>query len=62
MISAGIPIAILVFTPLVLKERIKEKSWIGAIVSIVGVIVLPQGKHAATSLVSVLGDIEIVLS
>jgi drug/metabolite transporter (DMT)-like permease len=62
MISAGIPIAILVFTPFVLKEHIKLKSWIGILVSIMGVIVLFQGKHVEASHVSVLGDIEIVLS
>lgn len=62
MISAGIPIAILMFTPFVLKEQIKAKAWIGALVSIVGVILLFQGKHAATSHGSVLGDIEIVLA
>jgi drug/metabolite transporter (DMT)-like permease len=62
MISAGIPIAILVFTPFVLKEHIKAKAWVGAVVSIVGVLVLFQGKYAAASHGSVLGDIEIVLS
>jgi drug/metabolite transporter (DMT)-like permease len=62
MISAGIPIAILVFTPFILQEHVKAKAWIGAVVSIVGVIVLVQGKHSATSHDSVLGDVEIVLS
>lgn len=62
MISAGIPIAILMFTPLVLREKIKLKSWLGAIVSIAGVIVLFQGKPAESSHGSILGDIEIILS
>ncbi|UOF91136.1 DMT family transporter [Fodinisporobacter ferrooxydans] len=62
MISAGIPVAILVFTPFVLKEHIKVKAWIGTAVSILGVILLIQGKHAASSRGSVVGDIEILLS
>ncbi|WCK52473.1 DMT family transporter [Aneurinibacillus sp. Ricciae_BoGa-3] len=62
MISAGIPIAILAFTPFVLKEPIKLKAWTGAAVSIVGVILLVQGKHAAPSQGSLIGDIEILLS
>ncbi|TBL75144.1 DMT family transporter [Paenibacillus thalictri] len=62
MISAGIPIAILLFTPLILKERIRVKAWIGALVSVAGVIVLFQGKHAAASSGSMLGNLEILLS
>jgi len=62
MISAGIPIAILVSTPFILKERIHANAWIGTVVSIVGVIVLLQGKHAAASHGSLVGDLEIVLS
>jgi drug/metabolite transporter (DMT)-like permease len=62
MISAGIPVAILIFTPFVLKERIKLKAWIGTIVSILGVITLLQGKHQVSSQASIVGDIEIVLS
>jgi drug/metabolite transporter (DMT)-like permease len=62
MISAGIPIAILMVTPLVLKEHIKAKAWIGAVVSIMGVILLFQGKHSTAAHGSVLGDVEIVLS
>lgn len=62
MISAGIPIAILAFTPIVLKENIKLKAWIGAVVSILGVILLVQGKHTASSQSSLLGEIEILLS
>ncbi|WP_027417363.1 DMT family transporter [Aneurinibacillus terranovensis] len=62
MISAGIPIAILAFTPFVLKEHIKLKAWIGTFVSILGVILLFQGKHASSSQSSVIGDIEILLS
>ncbi|MED4205529.1 DMT family transporter [Neobacillus mesonae] len=62
MISAGIPIAILLFTPFFLKQKISLKSWIGAIVSISGVILLVQGKHTAASQASVMGIIEIILS
>lgn len=64
MISAGIPIAILLFTPLVLKERIRGKSWLGAFVSIAGVIVLFLGKGGTgpASEASFLGDLEIMLS
>jgi drug/metabolite transporter (DMT)-like permease len=62
MISAGIPIAILAFTPIILKEQIKLKAWIGAVISILGVILLVQGKHTASSQGSLIGDIEILLS
>lgn len=62
MISAGIPIAILLFSPFVLKERISLKAWIGAVVSIFGVILLVQGKDTTSSHGSILGEIEILLS
>ncbi|AKG33867.1 DMT family transporter [Paenibacillus durus] len=62
MISAGIPITILVFTPFFLKEKIKTKAWIGAIISIIGVILLIQGKQTTSSEGSILGEIEILLS
>ncbi|KSU79760.1 Permease of the drug/metabolite transporter (DMT) superfamily [Fictibacillus enclensis] len=62
MISAGIPITILVFTPFFLKEKIKTKAWIGAIISIIGVILLIQGRQTTSSEGSLLGEIEILLS
>ncbi|PGK31706.1 EamA family transporter [Priestia megaterium] len=62
MISAGIPIIILLFTPFLLKENIKAKGWIGAIVSISGVIILVQGKQSNSSADSIIGEIEILLS
>ncbi|EST10944.1 DMT family transporter [Sporolactobacillus laevolacticus] len=62
MISAGIPITILIFTPIFLKEKIKLKAWVGAIISIIGVILLIQGKQTASSEGSILGEIEILIS
>ena len=62
MISAGVPIAILLFTPLVLKEKISGKAWICAIISIIGVIILFQGKNASATEGSVLGNFEMVLA
>ncbi|WP_042456992.1 DMT family transporter [Neobacillus dielmonensis] len=62
MISAGIPIAILFFTPFILKEKINLKSWIGAVVSIIGVILLLQGKHDGNAHASISGIIAILLS
>ncbi len=62
MISAGIPIAILFFSPIILKESIALKSWIGAIVSIVGVILLLQGKQSGNAHASLTGIIAILLS
>ncbi|RFB42495.1 DMT family transporter [Bacillus sp. dmp10] len=62
MISAGIPIIILLFTPFILKEKIKTKAWIGALISIVGVIILIQGKPSNSIEVSIIGDAEILLS
>jgi len=62
MISAGIPIMILLFTPFILKEKIKTKAWTGALVSIVGVMVLIQGKSSNLIESSIVGDVEILLS
>jgi drug/metabolite transporter (DMT)-like permease len=62
MISAGIPITILLFTPVILKEKINLKSSIGAVVSIVGVIILVKGKHAGASHASIIGIAEILIS
>jgi len=62
MISASIPIIILLFTPFLLKENIKTKGWIGAIISIIGVIILVQGKQSNFSANSIMGEIEILLS
>ncbi|MGV3487566.1 MAG: DMT family transporter [Tuberibacillus sp.] len=62
MISAGIPVAILLFTPLVLKEHIKTKAWIGTMISVLGVIVLFMGKKAVSSDSSMVGDIEMILA
>ncbi len=62
MISAGIPVAILLFTPFVLKEHIRVRAWIGTVLSIFGVIVLLLGKHATSSPGSIFGDMVIVLS
>ncbi len=62
MISAGIPVAILLFTPLILHEHSRARAWAGSIVSILGVIILLLGKHDLSSQNSFLGDLEIVLS
>lgn len=62
MISACIPIIILLFTPFLLKEKIAVKGWIGAVVSIIGVITLVQGKQASSTENSLMGEIEILLS
>lgn len=62
MISAGIPVAILLFTPVILHEHIKTRAWAGTILSIIGVIVLLLGKHATSTNSSIFGDLEIILS
>ena len=63
MISAGIPIAILLFTPYILKEKIQAKEWLGAFISIVGVIILFQGKTDISSTQgSLIGNSAVVLS
>ena len=62
MISAGIPVAILIFTPFILNEHIKLKAWVGTTVSIIGVIILLLGKQGECSHGSFIGDMEIVLS
>ncbi|KWX84758.1 hypothetical protein AMQ83_28820 [Paenibacillus riograndensis] len=63
MITAIIPILILICTSLILKEKVRLLAWIGSAVSIAGIIILFQGK--ASNLVgdtSVIGDIMILLS
>ncbi|OMP67339.1 DMT family transporter [Domibacillus epiphyticus] len=62
MISAGIPITILIFTPMFLKEKVKPKAWIGAVISIFGVILLVQGKQGVSSEGSMIGEAAILLS
>ncbi|WP_251555496.1 DMT family transporter [Neobacillus muris] len=62
MISAGIPIAILLLTPVVLKETNTLKSWIVAVVSIGGVVLLLQGKHSGDSHASIIGISAVLLS
>lgn len=62
MISAGIPITILFFTPFFLKEKVKPKAWIGALISIFGVILLVQGKQGVSSEGSMIGEAAILLS
>lgn len=62
MISAGIPIMILLFTPLVLKEKISVKAWICSLISILGVVILFQGKSGGSSPESLLGNFLVVLA
>jgi len=63
MISSGIPISILLFTPFILKEKISVKSWLGAGISIFGVIVLFLGKSGGAALDgSLLGNVQVVLA
>jgi drug/metabolite transporter (DMT)-like permease len=62
MISAGIPVAILIFTPFVLKEDIKSRAWVGTVISVLGVILLFQGKHTGSTGHSMIGDIEMILA
>lgn len=63
MISAGVPIFILLFTPIFLKERIKGREWVGAFISIIGVVILFLGKSNMASFESsLLGNVEVVLA
>lgn len=62
MISAGTPVAILLFTSLVLKEHINGKSWLGTIVSLTGVVLLFLGKQGDASPGLWLGGIETILA
>ncbi|MGG0741454.1 DMT family transporter [Niallia taxi] len=62
MISSGIPVIILLLTPLLLKEKINRFAWIGAILSLVGVIILIQGKQTSNIENSFIGEVEIMLS
>ncbi|AQQ52626.1 hypothetical protein B0X71_05615 [Planococcus lenghuensis] len=62
MITAGIPIGILFFTPLILKEKISKKAWIGSIISIFGVILLFQGMREGNANDSWTGQVAILLA
>lgn len=62
MISALIPIFILLCTPLVLKEKVSSRAWIGSLISIVGVYLLFQSKEPDSGSGSLMGDILILLS
>lgn len=62
MISAGSPIAILLFTPIVLKEKIPVRAWAGTIVSVFGVILLFQGKTSSTTADTIFGGLLMVLA
>lgn len=62
MISAGTPIAILLFTPLILKEKIGRKAWICAAISILGVIILFQGKNSEAEAGSFYGNFAMVIA
>ncbi|MEK4971299.1 DMT family transporter [Niallia sp. FSL R7-0648] len=62
MISAGIPVIILLLSPIFLKEKINRFAWIGAILSLIGVFILIKGKQTNTSGSSLIGEIEIILS
>ncbi|WP_243355116.1 DMT family transporter [Bacillus litorisediminis] len=63
MISAGIPIAILFFTPIILKEKIGVNAWVGAVISIIGVFLLFQGRlEEGSSPNTLIGNIQVVLA
>lgn len=63
MVSAGVPIFILLFTPIFLKVKIKGREWVGASISIVGVLILFLGKESLTSFDgSLLGNAEVLLA
>ncbi|KOR88005.1 DMT family transporter [Paenibacillus solani] len=61
MITALIPIFILC-TPLVLKEKVAPRAWIGSVISIVGVFLLFDSKTSESSSGSLMGDVIILLS
>jgi len=63
MISSGIPISILLFTPFILKEKISVKAWVGAGISILGVIILFLGKSGVADIEgTLLGNFQIILA
>ncbi|WP_162287814.1 DMT family transporter [Indiicoccus explosivorum] len=62
MITAGIPVAILLFTPLILKEKISMRAWIGTGISIFGVILLFQGMQGRDTDDSFTGQFAILLA
>ncbi|WP_434510567.1 DMT family transporter [Desulfitobacterium sp. AusDCA] len=63
MISAGTPVAILMFSFLLLKEHISFKSWLGTFVSLAGVIILFLGKQGSgVASGSWIGGLETILA
>lgn len=63
MIVAGIPATILIFSFILLKEKIKGRAWIGTVISIIGVVILIQGKANVESIGNaIFGEILILIS
>lgn len=63
MVSAGIPVMILIFSILILKEKVTLKIWICTALSIIGVIILFQGESSyTTSGQSLLGNTLVILA
>ncbi|MGZ0041341.1 DMT family transporter [Paenibacillus ottowii] len=62
MISALIPMFILICTMLVLKEKVTWRAWVGSLISIAGIYLLFQSKTSDSSHASFVGDLMILLS
>ncbi|WP_068504351.1 DMT family transporter [Paenibacillus kribbensis] len=62
MISALIPMFILLSTPLILKEKVTWRAWLGSLISIAGVYLLFQSKTSDPSSGTLEGDVMIFLS
>ncbi|MBX6352994.1 MAG: DMT family transporter [Thermoflavifilum sp.] len=61
MISAFIPVAILIFTPLLLRTRVRARAWIGALLSVAGVLILMAARHGGAG-ASWWGELEMILA
>jgi drug/metabolite transporter (DMT)-like permease len=63
MISAGIPVAILIFTPLLLPDKVRPRCWAGALISVIGVLILLAGRQTGSKAeTSWAGEMDMVLA
>lgn len=62
MISGLIPVAILIFGVLIVKDRASLTAWLGSVLSIAGVVVLLGATHDAKGFALSIGDVEMLVA
>lgn len=62
MITGFAPVSILLFSMLLIAEKVTKRSWLGISLSVVGVLVLVAGQNSGGALSFSLGDFEVLAS